>query len=400
MPKRKGRRANGEGSVYVRSDGRWCAAVSYVNDQGKARQRTVYTKTQKEAIAAKRELLKQRDAGKLLTPTKETVGEFLMHWLTTVVPTKRRAATQHVYRSIVTQHLIPKLGHIRLDRLTPEHFERVQHEALKTLSPRTVTVMRAVFSAAMSVATERGRVTQNIVDLVDGPRIEPYSATVLTDEEAHRLLAAAAGDRFEAGYALALYLGPRIGELLGLRWQDIDWKKKRIHIRVQLEHPGPPPVLSEPKTKKSHRTLPLIAELATVLKRHQVRQMEERLAYKGVMPDYDLIFTRANGEAYSEATVRVSFQRLLTSAGLPPMRFHDLRHACATLLASAGVSQRLSMAILGHASLQVNQLVYTHIIEEDITGAVESLAQAITDADTTEHLLATANTTVNDRETA
>lgn len=397
--KRKaGKRANGEGSVHQRKDGRWVAAVSFQDTDGVRRRRTEYAPTQKEALDKKRVMIEARNAGQLLPPSRETVGEFLEHWLRDVVPVKRRPATVQVYRSIVTHHLIPAIGHLRLDRLRPEDIDRIQRAATDAkLSPRTISVIRATLAVALNVAVTRGYMARNVVGLVDAPRIEPYTGVVLTDQEARRLLAAAAGDRFEAGYALALYLGLRMGEVLGLRWQDVDTKTKRIHIRVQLEHAGPPPVFAEPKTKDSRRTLPLIGELALLLSQQRQRQLEERLASRAPLPDYGLVFTRANGEAFGEASIRARFRELLATAGLPPMRFHDLRHSCATLLASAGVSSRLSMAILGHASLQVNQMVYTHVMEEDVTNAVETLAGAIGSAEET--LVAT-TVAVKERESA
>lgn len=398
MARKQGRRANGEGSVYQRGDGRWVAAVSFTDSDGRARQRTVYAKTQKEAIARKQELIKERDGGKLLAPAKETVGDFLAQWLTDVVPVKRRPATVHVYRSMVTHHLIPALGHIRIDRLRPEHVERMQRQALQAgLTPRTVQLMRSTLAAALNVAVARGRVARNIVELVDGPRIEPYAATVLTATAAKRLMQEAADDRFEAGYHLALYLGLRMGEVLGLRWQDIDWQRKQIQIRVQLAAVGPPPVFAEPKTRGSRRTLPLIPRLEVLLKQRHLQQLEDQMKTGTAWQDFDLVFTRPNGLPMHEATCRHIFHRLLRAAELPPMRFHDLRHACATLLAAEGVSARLSMAILGHASLAVNQLVYTHVMDGDMSDAVATLAQAITDADPE---LVTTSVTVNSRETA
>lgn len=403
MAKRKrGKRGNGEGTIFQRKDDlRWVAAVTFYDADGKRKRRTVYADTYKDASDEKQKLLEARASGQLVAPAKETVGEFLEVWLRDIVPMKRRPGTVEVYRSIVAHHLIPTIGHLRLDRLRPEHIDMIQRRAIDAkLTPRTISVIRATLAAALRVAVTRGKLPRNVVALVDAPRIEPYTATVLTDVEAKQLLAAAVGDRYEVAYHLALYLGLRIGEVLGLRWQDVDFKKKRIHVRVQLQHRGPPPVFAEPKTKDSRRTLPLIGELGTLLRLQGKRQLEERVVFKGHMPNYGLVFTGKDGEAVGEAAMRAAFARLVKATGLPPMRFHDLRHSCATLLAGAGVSQRLSMAILGHASLEVNQLVYTHVMEEDLTGAIETLAEAIGAAETDEHQSVATSVAVKGRETA
>jgi integrase len=402
MPtRRKGKRANGEGSVHRRQDGRWAAVVSFKNVDGETRRRTVYAKTQAEALGKKAELIQARSLGTLVGSSTETVGEFLEMWLRDVVPINRRPTTVQTYRSIVTNHLIPRIGTLRLDKLRPAHVDQIQRAALdEGMSPRTVQTIRATLGVALKAAITRGYLGRNPATGVEAPQIEPYEATILHEAEARHFLTAVRGSRFEAGYVVTLYLGLRMGEVLGLRWEDIDWKKKRIHIRRQLDRRGPPPVFADVKTKKSRRTLPLILDLETVLRQHRTRQLEERLTAGRPLPEYGLIFTRPDGEAYAEKAILDAFRGILQAAGLPSMRFHDLRHSCATLLASAGVSQRLSMAILGHASLKVNQEVYTHVIEDDVAEAVESLAQSITRSETGDEERVAVEVAVKTRDTA
>lgn len=398
----RGKRPNGDGTVYRRKDGRWTVAVSFKDPAtGVTRRRVAYASTQKVALDKRRQLIQQRSTGTLVGPARETVGEFLEMWLRDVVAVQQRPATLKIYRSLVAHHIVPRIGQLRLDRLRPEHVDRIQREALEAhLAPRTVVMIRATLAVALKTAVERGYVGQNVVTKVAPPHVDEGATRVVTADEAKRLLAAAAGDRFEAGYALALYLGLRIGEVLGLRWQDVDWKKKRIHVRVQLEHRGPPPVLADVKTKTSRRTLPLVLDLETMLRSLRAQQLAERLEAPGQLPDYDLVFTRADGEAYGEEAIRAGFRRILKTAGLPRMKFHGLRHACATLLADAGVSPRISMAILGHASIKVNQEVYTHIMEDGVVDAVSTMAGAITGADGGDMTPAATPVAINGRKKA
>lgn len=380
MARRKGsKRANGDGTVFPRKDGRWVAAVSFQDRGSGSHRKEVYRTTRKEAQDVLRKLLAERDAGQLVVPSRETVGQFLTRWLTDIAPLTRRPKTLHTYRAMIEHHLIPELGHLRLDALQPEHIDRLQRRAREAgLAPRTIQVLRAVLSVALGVAETRGLVGRNPVKVVEGPRIEPYASVALGTVDAQRLLAAASAERFEVGYHLAVRLGLREGEILGLRWQDIDWEGQQLHVRVQLERAGPPPVWAEPKTKHSRRTLHLPATVVRLLRAHQQRQFLERNAMvPGRWQEYGLVFTRPDGRAISGQACRAAFAKLLARVGMPPMRFHDLRHTSATGMAKSGTTARTSMEVFGHRDMETNQMIYTHVAGADVAAAIDGWSDVL-----------------------
>jgi integrase len=207
-------------------------------------------------------------------------------------------------------------------------------------------------------------VQRNVAMIVDAPPVEQYQATVLTPEQAQQLLHAVRGHRLEALYLVELSLGLRKGELLGLRWHDVDLKAGTLHITHQLQVIENKPVLVAPKTKRSRRTIPLSASLVAALRQHHARQLRERMALGTAWHDHDLVFASEVGTAILPSNFTRSFHRLLKRAGMERMRVHDLRHSCATFLALQGVEPRTAMEILGHSTITITLQLYTHALEQ------------------------------------
>jgi integrase len=376
----KKRRASGEGSIYPYKDG-FAASIELgmaesARTPGKmTRQRkTVYGKTKKEVAeklnAVRREVER---GGRRAIVDRQTVGDFLETWLRDVVATNNRPKTHNSYGQLVRLYIAPVIGGIQLTKLSPQDVQRMLNRTRDAgLSPRTVQYVRGVLRAALTQAQRWELVTKNAAALTEPPKVERYITHPLTTEQAQHLLDAARGDRLEALYYIALSLGLREGEVLGLRWQDISLEKRTLSVRKKLLRLNGQFVLESPKTARSVRTLPLPAALLPALRSHRARQAEERLALGPSWQDeWGLVFTTETGLPVHPRNLFRAFQRLLKRAGLPEIRFHDLRHSCASILAAQGVPARVAMEILGHASITTTQNVYTHVLDDSKRGAVD-----------------------------
>lgn len=199
---------------------------------------------------------------------------------------------------------------------------------------------------------------------MDGPRVAHYEISPFTPEEARIFLAAMKGDRLKALYSVALTMGLRQGEALGLRWTEVDLEMGYLRVSKQLQRFDGKTLLVEPKTTRSRRTLALPASITRSLKEHRHRQLEERSAAGDKWIDSGLVFTTTFGKPIDATKISKDFHRHLDRAGLTQRRFHDLRHSCATLLLVQGVSPRVVMEVLGHSQISLTMNTYTHVIPE------------------------------------
>lgn len=278
------RRGNGEGGIYQREDGRWCAAVDLGIVNGKRKRKVLYGATRREVAEKLKALQREIDAGLNVLSERQTVKQFLENWLQQSIKPRRKTKTYHSYEQIVRLHLVPHLGHHQLGKLGPEHVQAMLNalgepakNGGKKLAPRTVQYVRAVLSQALNQALRWGRVTRNVAQIVDGPRVEKFKITPLTPEQAQKLLDAAAGHRLEQLYRLTLSLGLRRGEVLGLRWEDVDFAQRTIRITGALQEIGAKMERVTPKTEASIRTLPLTPLLLRALIAHKEAQEREKL---------------------------------------------------------------------------------------------------------------------------
>ena len=361
------RRGHGEGSIYYRKDREcWCAMVDLSVEGSKRKRKAIFGKTRREVADKLKAVLHDQQQGLPVAVERQTLDQFITRWLSEVVAQRTRPKTHQSYSEIARLHIIPTLGKIQLSKLSPQDVQRLMNDKLaEGLSPRTVTYIRAVLRMALAQALKWGMVARNVATLVDPPKTEQAAITVLSPTQARTLLDAARGDRLEALYRVALSLGLRRGEALGLRWQDVDLERGILRVEVALQvMVGVAPALVAPKTVNSRRTLPLPPMLVSALRAHRARQLEERLCAGTRWQDHDLVFSTSIGTPINPPNLVRTFHRLLERAGLPPMRFHDLRHSCATLLAAQGVPARVAMDILGHSDIRVTQNIYTHVFDD------------------------------------
>ncbi len=371
------KKANGEGSVYRRaSDGRWSASITLSNGKRKH----FLGKDRDDVVRRQRAALKSRDDGLPIITERQTVGQFTAGWLKAARPSIRER-TWVRYEQYVRLHVFPTLGKVQLTNLTPQHLQRLYAERLEAgLSPSTVHHLHATLHKALSQAMRWNLVPRNVADLVDPPRIPRFEITTLAPEQARVLLDAAAGNRLEALYVLALTTGMREGELLGLTWRDVDFESGAVEIRGSLQRVPSGFIIAEPKTARSRRRVNLTNAGLAALRQHRARQNEERLRLGTARQRVEFVFTDEDGQPIDATKfLRNSFAPLLKRAGLAPMRFHDLRHTAATLLLGRGIHPKIVSEMLGHSQVGITLDLYSHVtptMQREATAAMDAIVSS------------------------
>jgi len=376
------RRGRGEGTVSQRKDGRWEARTS-IDGQRFA----YYGKTRQEVGQKLTASLKRHNDGLPQVAQRQSVSAYLAQWIEGV-PSSVRPTTYRGYENMVRKHLIPRLGRITLAKLTPTDLTAMySHMLAAGLAPRTVGHAHRILGRALREAEVSGIVARNVCRLVHPPRVPHHEMRTLTAEQA-RALIAADGDRFHALYVVALASGARQGELLALRWSDVDMDAGTIRITRTLicgaragarKDNGVPQVewtFTEPKTASSRRTIPIGRTAVEVLRRHRKAQAAERLLAGRAWHDGDLVFATTIGTPVNSSNLRTLYYALLARSGLPRIRFHDLRHTAATLLLEAGVHPRAVADRLGHATPSLVMNTYGHVTERmqrEATAAMDAV---------------------------
>lgn len=368
------RRGHGEGSIYQRKDGRWAATVDLGWQDGRRLRKAVYGITRKE-VADKLRVLQSQKAAGAVPNDRITLGVHLTEWLEAKEGTVR-PGTFVRYEQLVRLHLVPGLGRVRLARLSPRDLQGFYADRLKAgCAPRTVGHMHRVLFSALKQGARWGLVGQNVASLVSPPRAPRMAMETLTATQSAALIEAAEGHRFEALFVLALHTGMRKGELLGLRWSDIDLEAGTLHVQGSLQPvPGRGLSVVEVKTESSRRQVDLGTATSSALRRHRARQAKERLKAGAAWTNTGLVFTNVVGRPVHPSNLhRRDFRPLLEKAGLPQIRFHDLRHTCATLLLGQGVHPKVVSEMLGHSDIGVTLNLYSHVTPTMQKQAVDAL---------------------------
>lgn len=370
---KKPRRGHNEGSYTQRKDGRWMGRVTLANGKRHA----FYGKTKDEVKEQLLDALKNRKDDRPIISTKQTVAQFLTQWLETTKPTIR-LSTFVRYEEYVRLHTLPELGKVKLARLTPQHLQKLY--ALKLaggLSPMTVRHLHAIMHRALGQALRWGMVAVNVAEAVDPPRTKRQEIKTLTPEEARMLIGASQGTRFEGLYMLAISTGLRQGEMLGLRWKDVDLEAGSVQVVGSLQRSHHGLAISEPKTASSRRKVILTDAAKNVLRQHRIRQMEERLKAGPLWEDNGLVFPNEMGKPMDAGNLlRRYFSPLLKKAGLAHIRFHDLRHSAATILLSQGINPKVIQEMLGHSSITLTLDTYSHVLptmQREATAAMDAV---------------------------
>lgn len=362
----KAQRGKGEGSVFRRADGTWEArAEAGLDAMGRRRRIIRKGRTKAEAVRKLREVQRQLDAGNVPNMTR-TVADYLTWWVAEVAPVRVKPTTVAQYRYVVEHHLVPRLGRHKLGALTPADVQVMIGDLIaEGKSPHTVRQVVGVLSGAIRYAMRTGLVGRNVCSLVDLPRVAPRTDDdTLTPEEVRRLLAVAKGDRWEPFLVLALGYGFRQGELLALRWADVnlDGSTATVRVSATLKWPaGGGWVLTDPKTAGSLRVIELDPATASILKAHRRRQAEDRLAAGETWADHGFVFATADGEPIQDRNALRRWHTLLAKAKLDRRPFHAARRTAITNMAERGVPLEVAASIVGHASIRMTAEVYNRV---------------------------------------
>ncbi len=350
------RRAKGEGTIYKRKDGRWCARL-FVNGNPLYK----YSRSKSECADWLLEMRQKHATVRNYAAGWIPLADYLIRWLSDI-DSQMAYKTIILYRQQVRDYVIPHLGQTRLDQLRPEQIQSMYSTIYADKSANTVRSIHGTLHKALADAVRSGLLPRNPAEIARPPRVPQAEVQTLTREQVDRLLAAAQGDAQEHLYYLAVVTGMRQGELLGLQWQDLDRDNHLIHVRRQFQYrPGGVIEFIPPKSARGRRAI-LVSDETLERLEQQWQQVELLKVRAGKWTDYDLVFCTRYGTPIRRQNVNKWFSELLGRADLPPVRFHDLRHTNATLLLARNVNPKIVQERLGHASIQMTLDTYSHVI--------------------------------------
>lgn len=422
------RAPNGASSIYLGGDGRWHGRVTVgVKDDGSPDRRHVQRRTEAEVIAAVRALERDREAGTVRKAGRAmTVEAWLTHWLENIARPSIKYKSYRAYRTAVEQHLIPGVGKHRLDKVGPEHFEKLYARMIANgAKPAYAHQVHRTARTAFGEAHRRAHVVRNPVALAKAPRVEEDEVEPFEIAEIQRLIKTALSRRNGVRFVLALAIGTRQGETIGLKWSRYDPATRTLRIARQLqrrtwEHGCADPhacgaryhkittcpdgckrhtracpplcpddctsharwcpqrhggglVDAEVKSRAGRRAIALPAQLATLLEEHRAAQARER-EYAGTMwEEGGWMFTQMNGRPVDPTMDRIEWTKLLDDADVRQARLHDARHTAATVLLLLGVPERAAMDVMGwsHGSMAKRYQHVTAVLRQDIAARLD-----------------------------
>jgi integrase len=373
------RRSSGEGTIARRADGRWMGRFYAWTTAGTHKRITVYGRTRQQVIERMREAQERNRQGIPVPDRAWKLADWLDYWLEHVVLPNRRRATYALYEMVVRTNLKPTLGKYPLTRLSAARVQAFLNSELAAgQSIRRVQIMRTVLSSALTRAMREELVVRNVARLVELPTWERKPITPWTAAEARAFLDAAKNDPLYPAFVLLLVYGLRRGEVLGLRWRDIDQEDGEIRIRQQIHRARGVLQLGPIKTAAGRRDLPLLPIVADVLAiRAQAQETDRQVLGPAWEARYGLVFTTRTGRPVEPRNLVRSFHRICSAHGLRPIAVHHLRHTTATLLKNLGVPARDAQIILGHSRLAMTLEIYTHEDRQAQQAALERISDVL-----------------------
>ncbi|MER5921943.1 tyrosine-type recombinase/integrase [Streptomyces mirabilis] len=363
MAGQRKRNPNGAGTITKRKDGRFQCAVYVLQPDGTRARKFAYGKTWAECDAKRRVLLDKVDQG-MPVPTKSAkLSEWLPYWLDNVIKPRRKLSTFDKYEAHVRLYLVPLLGAKRLESLGVADVRRFLVRLEKQTTAATAKESHRVLRSALSSACREELITRNVAKLVEPPRADTPELHPWTLDETLDFLAASRKDPLYAAFVLAIAMGLRRGEIIGLRWSDLDLDNRVLYVRQQTQRRRGVLYDDDPKSRR-RRVVPLPALCIAPLRWHRMRQSAARAKAGEKWQASGYVFTTRTGRQVEPRNVYRSFTRIADSAGIRVVRLHDARHGTATLLTAAGVAPRVVMEILGHSQISITMDVYTHVVQD------------------------------------
>ncbi len=375
----RGRRGNGEGSITQRANGTYQARITLEDGTRKS----IYGKTRKEVQEKLKIALREQQQGTLVTAPQQKLEQFLQQWLEDTQKHSIRPRSFERYDEIVRLHIVPVLGRIQLQKLTPQQVQSFYTKKINEgFKAGTVASFHNVLHKALDTAVRWNLIAKNVCDVVSPPRAEKFEFQPLTVEQVRKLLEVTKGHYMEALFKLALATGMRRGELMGLKWQDVDFNAgvlqvRRILTRIPSKMEGKGFIESEPKTKTSRRSVVIASFALEALREHRWRQLNAITKAGLLWQQHDYVFCTSIGTHINPTTDMLEpLNELLEKAGLPHIRFHDLRHSAASLLMSQGVHPKVVQELLGHSTIGMTMDVYSHVLpsmQQDAIGKLNDI---------------------------
>jgi integrase len=341
---------------------------------GKRRRKTIYGKTRKEVADKLKALHRDQAAGTNIQPDQYTVEQFIYRWLNEII-CHRRPRTRESYEATARKYICPYVGQYKLHKLLPEHVQTMANALLaKGLGTRSAEYACLVLSRALNQAIRWGYVHRNVVDGVELPKVKQRKVQPADEHQVKALLNAVKGHRLKGVYWLAIFLGLRRGEVLGLLKENIDFEAKTITVDGSIQRIGKKLERTEPKTETSRRVLPMPEPVARVLRAHLVRVEADRSKAGETWEEHGYLFPSARGTPLESGNLLRHFKDVLAEAKLPAStRFHDLRHWCASLLIASQVHPKAIQEILGHANIATTMNIYGHLLPNVLRDATDRI---------------------------
>jgi len=363
------KRANDEGAIFKRPNGKWQAQITL---EGKRISKTFSSK--KECRLWNRDMTMQKERGLSFIATKTSFQDYLIQWLEDIKQSLR-PTTWSQYQGVVNNHIVPILGKIKLASLSSRNIQNLYTISLNEgKGERTVVVMHAVIHRSLKMAKRQGLISINPASSVQKPKYESRIILVLDESQIHQLLSYAKTRELDVLIRLAVTTGMRLGEVLGLKWKDVDWPTPCIQVRRQLQRvKGMGLIFSKPKTDSGIRTILIGDRMLSLLGGHLDNQDLLRRKLGPRWRDNDLIFPSGVGTPKEPRNLIREFKALLVQANLPNFRFHDLRHTAASLMLMSNMPLIRITRQLGHAKPSTTLDIYGHLIPGLESDSVEKI---------------------------
>lgn len=376
------RRGNGEGSIFQDKENRWRGVITVgINANGSQKKKTFYGKTRKEVSDRLNQALNDFKNQKCIEDSKMKLSDWLSHWLDTYAIHDIRQSTRVGYELYIRGHILPLLGEVPLAKLTPARLQEYYNFKLKDgrldgkggLNPKSLRNLHNMLHKALDQAVKLNLILRNPCDATVIPPNKKKEIRFLTVQEQALLQQAVAGERLGIGIMIDLFTGLRLGELLGLAWQNIDLEGgsfkvvqtvNRLKSFDRNDSNSTRIVVGEPKTEKSKRTIPLLGELVSQLQKYKSEQEIEKQNSYGAYQDQGFVLCNELGQPLDPKTYQDFFKRMLKKAGIRDINFHGLRHTFATRALEKGIPAKTVSELLGHSTITITLDLYTHVTED------------------------------------
>ena len=381
------KRSNGEGTIYKRNDGRWCAA--FYDDSPTPKRHFVYGKTQSEVKKKLTEKKKYSQLENSEAGSTQTLAQWILYFLENYKANELKETTYSIYMGVYKKHIKDaKVGKIKLDQLKSNQLQKLYNEKTKEgYNAKTVKHISVLINSALKKAVQLKMIKENVNEMTVLPKRKQYHAQVLSPLDVNRIIKEANNDELYPIVILAISTGLRRGEIMALKWKDIDFELRELQVKGNLCRV--PKTVDEkgktryeykilaPKTSKSRRTIPLTDLALDALKRQKYQQDILKDQYKSIYKDQDLVFSNEEGSFLNQRIFMNQYHSFLQKYRIPDVRFHDLRHTFATLLLEAEESPKVIQELLGHSTITTTMDIYAHVTKQGRIKAVDKLKQIV-----------------------